>query len=272
LTFSSAVVAALWVGWLNRDDSGLTPESGTGYWLGLAGGVFMLLLLLYPLRKRMRSLRVIGTVPFWFRAHMVLGACGCALVLWHANFKLGSINSSVALIAMLVVAVSGIFGRYLYSKVHRGLHGRQAVAREILASAEALQRLIVPDPVIVDPMLARLNAFAQFGITAPNGLLAGLAFLTVIAWRGAVLRARLIGDARQAITAAGRRHGWSRRVQRQQLAELADLVTRHVASVKSAATFAFYERLFKLWHLFHVPLFFLLVIATLVHVYAAHFF
>src|SRR5260221_5048330 len=89
--FGIAVVLALGIGWLNRDDNGLTPVSGVGYWLGIAGSSLMLLLLLYPLRKRMPSLRVIGKVAFWFRGHMILGILGPVLVLWHSNFRLGSI-------------------------------------------------------------------------------------------------------------------------------------------------------------------------------------
>jgi hypothetical protein len=272
LISSSAVIAVLWVGWLDRDNSSLTPESGAGYWLGIAGGVLMLLLLVYPLRKRMRRLRVIGTVPFWFRAHMILGGCGSVLVLWHANFKLGSINSSVALVAMLVVAASGIFGRYLYSRVHLGLYGRKAVVREILADAETLRRRIGDSQLVANHVLARLDAFARLGMAAPKGALAGLVLLPLIGWRGSAIRARLISDARRMIALEGQRRGWSRRLQRQQLADVADLVTLHVAAVKKAAAFAFYERVFRLWHLFHVPLFILLVIATVVHVYAAHFF
>jgi hypothetical protein len=103
--FTVAILLALWIGWVDRDDNGLTPVSGTGYWLGIVGSSLMLLLLLYPLRKRMRSLRVIGSVTFWFNAHMILGVLGPVLIMWHANFKLGSINCSVALITMLVVAI-----------------------------------------------------------------------------------------------------------------------------------------------------------------------
>src|SRR5262245_37829649 len=46
--FTVAVLLALGIGWVSRDDSGLTPASGAGYWLGVAGGVLMLALLLYP--------------------------------------------------------------------------------------------------------------------------------------------------------------------------------------------------------------------------------
>jgi len=270
--FGIAVVVVLWIGWINRDDSGLTPKSGVGYWLGIAGSGLMLLLLLYPLRKRMRSLRVIGTVAFWFRAHMILGVFGSVLVLWHANFRLGSVNSNVALLAMLVVAISGVFGRYLYSKIHFGLYGPKAGVRDILADADALKELIGANLPIADRMAGQLNAFAQLGTAAPKGVLAGLVLLPVISWRGTIVRRRLIADARQVIAIEGRRLGRPQRVRHQQLVGVADLVTLHVVAVKKAAAFAFYERLFRLWHVFHVPLFFLLVIAAILHVFAAHFF
>ena len=272
LTFSTVIAVVLWIGWLNRDDSALTPESGVGYWLGIVGSGLMLLLLLYPLRKRMQSLRAIGTVAFWFRAHMILGVFGPVLILWHANFKLGSINSNVALAAMIVVATSGIVGRYLYSKIHLGLYGRKAVVREILADAEALKGMIGANLRVADRAVAQLNAFAQLGTAAPKGVLAGFFLLPVISVRGTVVRMRLIADARQVIEVEGKRLGHPRRIRRQQLAGVADLVTLHVAAVKKAAAFAFYERLFRLWHVFHMPLFFLLVIAAIIHIFAAHFF
>jgi hypothetical protein len=272
LTFSGAIVAALWIGWSGRNDSGLTPESGLGYWLGITGSTLMLLVLVYPLRKRMPSWRAIGTVPFWFRAHMVLGISGCVLVLWHANFTLGAINSNVALITMLVVTTSGIFGWYLYSQVHVGLHGHKTVVQEILADVETLKGFIGANPPVARRLLKQMNEFARLGTAAPKGILAGLVFMLLISWRGTVVRMQLIADARQVIALEGRRRGWSRRIQREQLASVADLVTLHVAAVRKAATFAFYERLFRLWHIFHVPLFILLVIVAIIHVFAAHFF
>lgn len=272
LLFGSAIVVVLWVGWLNRDDYGLTPESGVGYWLGIAGGSLMLLLLLYPLRKRVRSLRALGTVAFWFRAHMILGIFGPVLVLLHTNFRLGSINSNVALAAMLVVAISGVVGRYLYSRIHVGLYGRKAEVKEILADAEALKQTIGADLPVADRVVEQLSAFAQLGTVAPSSVLGGFLLLPVVSVRASVVRMRLIADARQVIAIEGRRLGWSRKVRRRRLAGVTDLVTLHIAAVKKAATFAFFERLFRLWHVFHLPLFFLLVIAAAIHIFAAHFF
>jgi hypothetical protein len=271
-TFGIIVVVVLSIGWLDRDDSGLTPESGLGYWLGIVGASLMLLLLLYPLRKRVRSLKALGSVAFWFRTHMILGIAGPVLILLHANFRFGSINSNVALVAMLIVAISGVVGRYLYGKIHLGLYGRKAQVQEILADVDALKGLIGSDLPLADHVVGRLNTLAQLGTNAPKGVLAGLWRLPVISVRAHAIRARLIADARGVIKAEGKRLGWSGRVRRRRLAGVVDLVTLHVAAVKKAAAFAFYERLFGLWHVFHLPLFFLLVTAAIIHVFAAHFF
>jgi hypothetical protein len=272
LLFGSAIVGILWIGWLNRESGGLTPESGVGYWLGIAGGGLMLLLLLYPLRKRIRALRAIGGVVFWFRAHMILGVVGPVLVIFHTNFKLGSINSNVALFAMLIVAVSGVIGRYLYGKVHVGLYGRKAEVKEILADADAFKRAVGADLPIADRVVEQLSAFAQLGTAPPGSALTGFLLLPVVSVRANVIRWRLVADARQVIASEGRRLGWSRKVRRQRLARVTELVTLNIAAVRKAAAFAFYERLFRLWHVFHLPLFFLLVIAAAIHIFAAHFF
>jgi hypothetical protein len=269
--FVLGVLLALWIGWINRDDNGLTPVSGAGYWLGIVGSVLMVLLLVYPLRKRMRSLRAIGSVALWFNTHMILGVLGPVLVMWHANFRLGSINCSVALITMLVVAVSGVIGRYLHSKVNVTFYGRKAEAHEVVADADELRGFLGAEAEVADGMVAQLNAYAQLA-TAPRGALTGLFLLPVINSRGAVVRMRQLRYARQVIAIEGRRRGRSQRVQRRQLAGVTEFVTRHIGAARKAAAFAVYERLFRLWHIFHLPLFILLVIVATIHVYASHFF
>ena len=89
---------------------------------------------------------------------------------------------------------------------------------------------------------------------------------------GAVVRMRLVADARQVIAAEGKRLGWSRTARRPRLADVADLVTPHIAAVRKTAAFALCDGLFKLWCVFYVPLLFLLVIAAIIHIFAAHFF
>ncbi len=117
----------------------ITPQRGMGYWLGIIGGSMMLLLLVYSARKRAAWLRWIGGIPQWFQIHMVLGVVGPLLVLFHANFRLGATNSNVALICMLLVAGSGVIGRYIYTRMHANLDGNQDTLEELRAVAEKIR-------------------------------------------------------------------------------------------------------------------------------------
>lgn len=87
-----------------------TPSSDFGYYLGLVGSIFMVTLLLYPLRKRLQILQRVGDLRYWFKVHMFLGIAGPVLVLYHSTLKVGSLNAAVAFYSMLVVAF-GATGR-----------------------------------------------------------------------------------------------------------------------------------------------------------------
>lgn len=51
------LLGALVLGYVNRDDGYLSAANGIGYWLGIAGGCMMMLLLTYSIRKRNKHLR-----------------------------------------------------------------------------------------------------------------------------------------------------------------------------------------------------------------------
>jgi uncharacterized membrane protein YdcZ (DUF606 family) len=118
-------------GWIGRTERNITAEEGLGYILGIVGASLMAALLLYPLRKRVRFLRFLGTTKRWFFWHMVLGIIGPILILFHSNFALGSLNSRISLYCMLLVSGSGLIGRYLYSHIHNGLYGRKTTLRSL---------------------------------------------------------------------------------------------------------------------------------------------
>jgi hypothetical protein len=270
--FGAALVAVLAMGWLNRDDDYLVADSGLGYWLGIVGASLMLLLLLYPLRKRMSALRSFGSVAVWFRVHMVLGLVGPALILFHSNFKLGSLNSNVALAAMLIVATSGVAGRYLYGKIHLGLYGRKVEVRQILADIEMMRHALGDDLAVGDRIIAQLNAFAAQAFGTPRGLFAAACTLPVLAIRAGLVSDRALREVRSTIADEARRNRWSRTARQERFRVIAELVAAYIAAVNKAATFAFYDRLFGFWHVLHLPLFVILIFAASLHVVTAHLF
>jgi hypothetical protein len=270
LMFAAIVAAALFYGWQLRDEGHLTPESGVGYWLGIGGASAMLLLLGYPQRKRLTGLKALGSVTSWFRLHMMLGVIGPALILLHANFKLGSLNSNVALLAMLTVASSGLVGRYLYGRIHLGLYGRRAQIAELQADVAALKGAIEGELAMPPDFLAALDRHAERAHSRRSGALFSLFTLLRLRLTSLGLKARLGRLAERHINAQAKQLGWSWRLRRRHHKAARTLIDEYLAAVNKTAAFQFYERLFGLWHVLHLPLFAILLFAAVIHVVAVH--
>jgi hypothetical protein len=258
-------LAVIVAGLLIPTERYLTPQHGIGYWLGIIGGSLMLSLLIYPLRKRMPALAVIGSVKFWFRTHMVLGVVGPLAILYHANFSLGATNSNVALFCMLVVSGSGLFGRYLYARIHHGLYGRRASLRELALDAENLRQH--SGALRLLPGLMDHVAQSEQHIGAPMPLVIRP---FVAAWRQRRENRRISRLLRNAVDIVATRS----RVIHWQRERLTLSASRYVESrlmaARRVAEFEASERLFAAWHILHLPLFVMLVFVGVVHVIAVH--
>ncbi|MFO1392460.1 MAG: hypothetical protein U1F09_01670 [Steroidobacteraceae bacterium] len=245
----------------------ITPQSGIGYVLGIIGGSSMLVLLVYPARKRFRVLRFLGTTKRWFQAHMVLGIVGPVLVLFHSNFSLGAANSNVALACMLVVSGSGIFGRYFYGRIHHGLHGRRANLAELKEYAERL-RWVTTNVEFLPELVSRIEAEEQ-SLMARCQRLPLLLRPPASALGVALARRRLRRHMRAALRAPGASS--EARARKRNLLETATTyINDRLAATRRVVEFSAYERLFSLWHALHLPLFMMLLVAAIVHVVAVH--
>ena len=268
--FFSGVLITLYRGWIDRNDLSRTAESSIGYALGIVGGVLMLLLLLYPLRKRARFMQRLGPVKWWFRSHMILGIVGPMCILFHCSFHLGALNSNVSLLCMTLVAGSGLIGRYLYSKIHYGLYGRKATLQELLQDTSAFKNLLVTALSYAPQHRDTLQAVERDALSRQPSLLLSIPriirFNFQSYWIGFALR-RLIKLAlrKEIHKNGGNRHALAKmlRDQRKQLNE-------YLATLRRINQLAFYERLFSGWHVLHFPLFLMLVISGIVHVIAVH--
>ena len=266
----SLLVAVLAGGWLLRDQGLLNPEEGLGYWLGIIGGSLMLLLLLYPSGKKSSLLRRFGLVKHWFRVHMLIGLVGPALILYHCNFSVGAMNSMVALYSMLGVAISGIIGRYIYARIHRGLYGKRAgieeLRKEISDSLENSRGLAAILPNFINELHSLSAELLGDQFTRTIGVQQSI-------WWNAkyyVVRARLYFLIRRELRARAV-HSETMQSNTTKLCRTANAYAgQQVRLMRQVAQLSFYERLFSLWHVFHMPLFIILVISALVHVLAVH--
>lgn len=268
--FTAFVVAVLWYGWSIRDEGYLTAESGLGYALGIVGGVLMLLLLLYPLRKRSRKMRRWFHIRHWFRLHMIFGIVGPVCILLHSNFKLGSTNGSVALISMVIVAVSGLVGRYFYTKIHYGLYGRRATLDELKLNCE-VGMLRAGFVFEFSPRRSkRIQSFHASAMAPAKSVLHSLARILFIGLRTRWLYLSIVFRMNSILNREAKRRGWTRRVKKRHGRIARHHLNGYLTTVRKIVQLNFYERLFALWHVLHLPLFMMLVITGVVHVVAVH--
>jgi hypothetical protein len=241
----------------------LTPEAGVGYGLGVLGAVIMLTLLLYPLRKRWRALQRWGAVRNWFRVHMILGIVGPMCIALHCGLRPGAANSRIALVAMSLVVASGIVGRYIYAQIHHGLYGSRASLVELSLELAASRNRLVEGRLLTHGLRERLLHVGESVDSHPHGVLvSGVQVL----WMS--LRSRVLGGELFLRLAFA---GWRETRSPLESTRAARLRVRdYLRSVRKLAGFAFYERVFALWHMLHVPLFVLLLISGVLHVVAVH--
>lgn len=250
------VLALIVAGWLHRGDAWINPEHGIGYALGIIGGSMMLILLAYPIRKRLRGpRRAIGSVGFWFRFHMLLGLLGPCAILYHARFSWGALNSAVALGAMLIVAGSGLVGRFLYSRIHRGYSGRKLELRSLKDDMDGMLAELGRSADARESILARLRFFEERAVAAGGSFWSSAASVVSL---GLQTR-RAERQLRAELSAPGGQGSATRA-----------LLSDYFQAVRRAAEFAFYDRLLRLWHLLHLPLFILLVATAVLHIVAVH--
>jgi len=270
ILFFSGILITLYRGWIDRNDLSRTAESGVGYALGIIGGVLMLLLLLYPLRKRARFMQRFGPVKWWFRSHMILGIVGPMCILFHCSFHLGALNSNVSLLCMTLVASSGLVGRYLYSKIHYGLYGRKATLQELLQDTSIFKGMLITALTYAPHYRDRLQAVEKDALAMQRGMLSSVLNIAVFNiqsyWIGFSLR-RLL---KRALLNEMQKHGSNRHEINQRLREQRQQLGEYLATLRKINQLAFYDRLFSLWHVLHFPLFLMLVISGIVHVVAVH--
>ncbi len=269
LGYAVAALAVI-VGWLLRESLPITAEAGLGYALGIVGGSLMLILLLYPVRKRVRWLRRLGATRYWFRGHMMLGIIGPVLILYHCNFSLGSLNSRVALYCTLLVAGSGIIGRYLYAKIHQGLYGRKSSLRQLTQQLQQSSERIEHSTGLIRELRVRLVALAEEALNPPEGLLQSVTHPVVMGIKTRWLRHRLYWIARKELTARSLASPAIERHLDRLLEVTATFLDQHLFQVRQLAQFEFFDHLFSWWHVVHVPFFLMMIFSGLVHVLAVH--
>ena len=228
----------------------LRPSGPFGQTFGLVGTMLILVPFAYMARKRIKRLRTAGTVKGWLEVHLFCGVVGPVLVTFHTSFKFNGIISA-AYWSMVTVMLSGFIGRYLYVRIPRSIRGNELTRADMDARAAELRDDIVRSAGN-ESTQQMIDAFER--TIAPDE--ARLSFMD-LAFGEFALRRRVKAFDRQLESSGVPQH------LREEIGRLAaerSLLLRRGAYLKRTKT------LFELWHVFHLPLVYLLLAIATVHI------
>jgi hypothetical protein len=228
----------------------LGPSAPVGQTLGLVGALLMLMPFLYMARKRTPTLKGAGTLRAWLEVHLFCGVVGPVLITLHTSFKFNGIVSA-AYWSMVIVVLSGFVGRYLYVRIPRSIRGTEMTRAELDARAEELRSGIARS-VDSPTMLARIEAFERSAVPDADR----------ISW---------IDLALGELVLAWRLRGFDRQLERAGLApgaraEIIRLTADRSTLLRRLAYLQRTKKLFELWHVFHLPLVYLMLLIVTAHV------
>lgn len=227
-------------------------DSPLGYNLGLAGGLLMLLLFPYSLRKRLQCLRQFFTMQSWFLFHIMAGLLGPLLVLFHSTFRIESVNGGVALASTLLVTLSGTVGRFFYRIVYRGFAGNRQDLEKLEETLSRNMEERLPE------VGGEIRCYLDFAASTPATRWRRAVHFLSLGRRRTHARRRILHALLESSLEPGERRALQR------------TVDATLGAAQRTAQFSTYERLFALWHVIHIPFLFLLILTSVVHVLAVH--
>ncbi|MDT8384256.1 MAG: hypothetical protein RRB22_07565 [Gammaproteobacteria bacterium] len=267
LILITILVLAAWAVW---DPRYFHSDSDLIYNMGLTGGVLMLLTLMYALRKRLRFMGKLGDMNSWYYAHLTAGVLGPVLIIFHSSFTMKALNSSVAFIAMLCVIASGIFGRYIYTRIGYMVHER------LLQIRDTEERLASTMQKFKDGGFDRieksLTALAVSVVNMPQSLFHMPGRFLALRARSAKCYLEGVQQISQLLKKRALQEGWDKTTYRAELAKEKRILRDYINALVQIGKFHFYERLLVGWRIFHIPLLFILFISGGVHVFSVHWY
>ncbi len=114
------------------DFRALRPSGSYGHGLGMLGGLLVFANLSYLIRRRLQHLPL-GAMPVWLDIHAFTGLLAATLIAFHSAFQLRSQLATITAVALVVVVITGLIGRFL--------HALLPPTAPVLRSWRALHRL-----------------------------------------------------------------------------------------------------------------------------------
>ncbi len=265
LALAALAVATLVLGWdyyaLDRAARAehelhgtIAPGAGGGLALGVLGTGLMLAMLSYTARKVLVRIRWLGPLDKWLKFHIVCGVMGPVFIVLHSGLQWPTGLIAIAFWCMVLVALSGGFGRYVYGFFPRLANGRSMALTEALSELTELRaRLVQATASSRSHAIGEAVELVQ-GLDAQADSFADLLRLALDVRR-----------RRQRVRVLLARAELPTPVYRQAVRDLDEQLDLKRGLEASRVVF----RMFRYWHLFHRPLAAAMYVIVALHVLIA---
>lgn len=223
------------------------PSGIFGHGLGIAGTLLIMFgVFFYIARKRYNFLGKLIRLKYLLEFHIFLCVLGPILILFHTAFKFGGIVS-VAFWSMVAVVASGVIGRFVYIQIPRTIEGRELTLNEVKNMKENLsQELRRRAGGIDDEMVRMIVSFTSEA--AVKGSFVSRYF------ENRKLMATIRKRLKQKNVVVGQRKFVTR------------LVKEELSLSGKIRRLQTMQKLFKYWHVAHLPFALIMLIILIIHV------
>lgn len=224
------------------------PSGAFGHGLGIVG-TFMILfgVSIYIARKRYNFMARLLRLKYLLEFHIFLCTLGPILILFHTAFKFGGIVS-VAFWSMVAVVLSGVIGRFVYIQIPRTIEGRELTLNEVKGMKTGLSNTIKKTAGIDEKLKSMILEFTTGHDSSGKASFIAQYFENK----------REIGTIRKAMK--------QKKVNGRQQSAIIKLLKEEISLAYKIKRLQTMQRLFKYWHVAHLPFALIMLIILIIHV------
>lgn len=227
------------------DHNWFKPSGIFGHGLGIVGTLLILIGVFgYIAKKKFRALARFGRLKYWLEFHIFLCTLGPVMILFHTAFKFGGLVS-VSFWSMVAVVASGVVGRFIYVQIPRSIEGRELSLQEIKSMKGNLEETLKQQYGLAD---SALQAILVSTSEQTAGGFMGAYFGTLGA----------LGKIRKVLRANG--------LPGPDVQAALRLVRNEISLNQRLERLLTMQKLFKYWHVAHLPFALIMLIIMVIHV------
>ncbi len=237
----------------------LKPSGIMGHGMGIIGSLMMISgVMLYMFRKRTRWFPRIGILKHWLEFHIFLCAVGPILVLFHTAFKFGGIVA-VSFWSMVAVVISGVIGRFIYVQIPRSIEGTELSFSQLEEINTSMGQKLKNSYMLEERIILMLDFIdvSEYKALSPRKIV--FKIISDFFEKRRVLNNILLELKKTNLS-------------KKKTKEVLDICRSKITLARRIALLSIMQKLFKNWHIVHLPFAIVMLIIMLVHVGVTLFF